>query len=202
MNFYDAWVNLYYDPATGQWLRRDPITSITQEPYNYAGNNPLNEADPTGLFHYTFNYDLGASDLTAAEFMSAVAAQFGDVFPIHGRAAQLTGNGQRMNLNFAGIPGPVEVARMTSTGWRFNTEPPHGDYPGWIDFNFSQTADCHSHLSVHAYVPDYSAVSLGAGEAGGALGWLYRKRLYRTFAGHLWGQFAHNLREFNQGMGQ
>jgi RHS repeat-associated protein len=39
----------YYDPATGQFLTRDPIASITQEPYAYVGGNPLNIADLTGL---------------------------------------------------------------------------------------------------------------------------------------------------------
>ncbi len=38
-----------YDPATAQFLTVDPIASITQAPYYYAGDNPLNKADPTGL---------------------------------------------------------------------------------------------------------------------------------------------------------
>ena len=37
-----------YDPATGQFLTRDPIASITREPYGYTGGNPLNRTDPTG----------------------------------------------------------------------------------------------------------------------------------------------------------
>ena len=39
----------YYDPGTGQFLTRDPIASITQEPYAYVGGNPLNIADLAGL---------------------------------------------------------------------------------------------------------------------------------------------------------
>lgn len=39
----------YYDPATGQFLSRDPITALTREAYGYAGNNPLNGTDPSGL---------------------------------------------------------------------------------------------------------------------------------------------------------
>lgn len=30
-------------------MSRDPITSTTQEPYGYAGNDPLNAIDPSGL---------------------------------------------------------------------------------------------------------------------------------------------------------
>jgi len=39
----------YYDPSTGQFLSVDPAVSQTGEPYGYAGGNPLNAADPTGL---------------------------------------------------------------------------------------------------------------------------------------------------------
>ncbi len=38
-----------YDPVTAQFLSVDPAVGITRAPYNYAGDNPLNEADPTGL---------------------------------------------------------------------------------------------------------------------------------------------------------
>ncbi|WP_238009117.1 RHS repeat-associated core domain-containing protein [Dactylosporangium sp. AC04546] len=39
----------YYDPATAQFLTRDPLAAATLSPYAYAGNNPLNHADPSGL---------------------------------------------------------------------------------------------------------------------------------------------------------
>jgi RHS repeat-associated protein len=38
-----------YDPATTQFLTRDPLAAISGEPYSYAGDNPLNRSDPTGL---------------------------------------------------------------------------------------------------------------------------------------------------------
>jgi RHS repeat-associated protein len=38
-----------YDPSTGQFLTRDPLAAISGEPYSYAGDNPVNESDPTGL---------------------------------------------------------------------------------------------------------------------------------------------------------
>jgi RHS repeat-associated protein len=38
-----------YDPATAQFLTVDPLAGITRAPYNYAGDNPVNESDPTGL---------------------------------------------------------------------------------------------------------------------------------------------------------
>jgi RHS repeat-associated protein len=38
-----------YDPATGQFLTVDLAVSVTQAPYNYGGDNPINEQDRTGL---------------------------------------------------------------------------------------------------------------------------------------------------------
>jgi RHS repeat-associated protein len=37
-----------YDPATAQFLTRDPWVGITGEPYSYASDNPLTWSDPTG----------------------------------------------------------------------------------------------------------------------------------------------------------
>jgi RHS repeat-associated protein len=42
----------YYDPATGSFLGRDPLAkdaSWTGQPFGYAGANPANNVDPTGL---------------------------------------------------------------------------------------------------------------------------------------------------------
>jgi RHS repeat-associated protein len=41
--------NRVYDPKTAQFLSRDPLAAISGEPYSYAGDNPLNRSDPTGL---------------------------------------------------------------------------------------------------------------------------------------------------------
>jgi RHS repeat-associated protein len=38
-----------YDPATAQFLSVDPLRAVSGEPYSYAGDNPLNASDPTGL---------------------------------------------------------------------------------------------------------------------------------------------------------
>jgi len=41
--------NRYYDPATAQFVSIDPMVAITQSPYGYVDNNPLNGTDPSGL---------------------------------------------------------------------------------------------------------------------------------------------------------
>jgi len=38
----------YYDPTTAQFITRDPLSAMTRQPYVYAGDNPLNNVDPSG----------------------------------------------------------------------------------------------------------------------------------------------------------
>ena len=49
----------YYDPATGQFLTKDRLASVTHAPYGYVADNPLNGADPTGA---CIGWIWGASD--------------------------------------------------------------------------------------------------------------------------------------------
>jgi len=39
----------YYAPPTAQFVSRDPLVSVTGEPYGYASGSPVNLTDPTGL---------------------------------------------------------------------------------------------------------------------------------------------------------
>ncbi|HXX90864.1 MAG TPA: RHS repeat-associated core domain-containing protein [Acidimicrobiales bacterium] len=43
-------VHRYYDPSTSQFLSADPAVASTGEPYAYVDGNPVNEADPLGLW--------------------------------------------------------------------------------------------------------------------------------------------------------
>jgi RHS repeat-associated protein len=38
-----------YDPSTAQFATQDPLEALTGEPYGYAGDDPVNYGDPTGL---------------------------------------------------------------------------------------------------------------------------------------------------------
>ncbi len=46
----DATVARYYDPATAQFLTRDPLEATTGSPYGYVDGDPLDGSDPTGLW--------------------------------------------------------------------------------------------------------------------------------------------------------
>lgn len=39
----------YYDPRCSVWLSVDPLVDITNSPYAYVWNDPVNFADPSGL---------------------------------------------------------------------------------------------------------------------------------------------------------
>jgi RHS repeat-associated protein len=67
--------NRYYDPTTGQFLTRDPLTPLTRDPYGYAANSPLNYTDPTGLLFGLSTDDtiMGGALLTAGVGIGCVA---------------------------------------------------------------------------------------------------------------------------------
>ncbi len=43
-------LNRYYDPSTAQFISVDPLVGATQQPYAFAGGDPINESDPSGLW--------------------------------------------------------------------------------------------------------------------------------------------------------
>ena len=42
-------IGRYYDPGTGQFLNVDPLVGVTEQPYSYSADDPVDESDPSGL---------------------------------------------------------------------------------------------------------------------------------------------------------
>jgi len=58
----------WYDPQTGQFTSLDPLVAVTNEPYGYAGDDPVNNSDPTGDATLGLCGALGGSALGPAGF--------------------------------------------------------------------------------------------------------------------------------------
>jgi RHS repeat-associated protein len=54
-------VHRYYDLSSGQFLSVDPKLSLTNQPYAYTNDDPLNGTDPTGLYTHGYCVELSAS---------------------------------------------------------------------------------------------------------------------------------------------
>ena len=179
-----------YSPLLGRFLETDPVEGGSCSDYDYVCSEPVNKVDLDGNFQYTLNFDLGRTRLSASQYMSKVAANFGRVFPIAGRPAKLPRQGANVNLRVGPVPFPVYVSRRSAAGWAFGTRVGHPDHKGWVSFEFTKSRSGHMNLRVRGYVPDYA---LGACSFSPAC-WLFRKRLYRAVAVRTWSPFAANLR--------
>ena len=67
----------YYDPATAQFISRDPAVVRTMESYGYAARNPLNASDPSGMwctFGHSWGFGDGCDDSDSGDHPKAGAA--------------------------------------------------------------------------------------------------------------------------------
>jgi uncharacterized protein RhaS with RHS repeats len=121
----------YYDPETAQFLSRDPLVDLTHQPYAYVGDNPLNGADPSGLYEYTYQQDLGAYsasrnnpvlDILLLRFMPnrIFPISFADVSGDHPDYDPLLRVGRTYNVSSAppgtlvgALPAPLKVMGAT-----------------------------------------------------------------------------------------
>jgi RHS repeat-associated protein len=63
----------YYDPQTAQFVSVDPLVALTQQPYGYAGQSPMNLGDPSGLCDTPFgSVPFGTSNNCSDDFGATV----------------------------------------------------------------------------------------------------------------------------------
>jgi RHS repeat-associated protein len=68
----------WYDPQTGQFMSDDPLEALTEQPYSYAGDDPINQTDPSGLDETVpvgVGPYAGQSEATAGARLSAYCQQ-------------------------------------------------------------------------------------------------------------------------------
>jgi RHS repeat-associated protein len=113
----------YYDPATQQFLTRDPLLAATEQAYAYAGGSPLNATDPSGLANkwaddtFADPYQTSFEQLDwAARHGGTGDAGWGDVWRAVGNVystmrrihdAVLHGGDESCGLAMGGMRGPA-----------------------------------------------------------------------------------------------
>lgn len=62
-------------PQIGRWTTQDPMAELTNSitPYHYCLNNPISNADPTGM--YTYNWNTGNYENNSGNIVSFVEVQ-------------------------------------------------------------------------------------------------------------------------------
>jgi len=93
----------YYDPTSAQFLSRDPIEQLTQQPYQYGHGSPLNEWDPSGLgCGWTSPWDCAGQALDFVHDASGYVATGAGVCAL-GAAASIVGEGVAASCALAGL---------------------------------------------------------------------------------------------------
>lgn len=102
----------YYDTTTSQFISVDPLASITQDPYVFANNNPLNRQDPSG------QASSGFCGVGMAGFVMGVMGQVCIVVAVDDRNGNVTfgttetfGGGMQTPALFADLSSQFSTAR-------------------------------------------------------------------------------------------
>ena len=110
-------INRFYDPATKQFISVDPLQALTNQPYAYAGLNPVNFSDPLGLS--SFWGSLGSAAIGVVSAISSgvvqVAMDVGHFVRCHWRGI-VTGIGIAAGV-LAAVTGFGDLAELGILGY-------------------------------------------------------------------------------------
>jgi RHS repeat-associated protein len=130
----------WYEPSNGGFTTRDPAFSQTDTAYTYAGDDPINSNDPTGLYTaHIVEHCQGNECIYLAGIEGTVYVYWIDIFDKTGVVDGETGWTQ---TNFALLRNGELDSRFYTVGnppfigiaFYVRENVPPGTYYGWIDF--------------------------------------------------------------------
>jgi RHS repeat-associated protein len=148
----------WYQPSTGTFTSVDPALLQTDEPYEYAGDDPVNETDPSGEYTYNYQEDLGdvTGPIAAMTFFENHLQQ---VFPFSTGTCEVVQQNEQCEfaaVNWGPIhfdKGPIEFTFANSSGFQLEALSGHLDPAGSkITFSTFQ-AGCDTYLTQEAWAP-------------------------------------------------
>jgi RHS repeat-associated protein len=151
-----------FDPATGQFLTRDPADLITREPYRYAGDNPINLTDRTGLW---FGLDdliatgIGAIVGGGSSLIEQVASGDGINWSKVGIAAASGAAGGEAALYCGPVCGSMVAAGLNDVGQQWYDK--GWDCIDWIQVGGAVPAGGLMGMFGSAFAPEASPAGLG-----------------------------------------
>ena len=182
----------YYDPATAQFLTRDPLVALTGSAYGYGGGNPLNAADPSGLMCFSVNCLLTDAAVVAAGVAvvaavvvlapEIVVASVVAITVEEVAAVAVTEGGGLLAVSAAAETVGVTAITTTSIAGTVGTG---AEIAGYVIGGAKAAYDCSGGLSSECKTSILEiVVSFGAGRVVGAFGndWLKLANDVREFA--------------------
>ena len=118
--YYDSSTGLYYmrarwyDPGTGQFMSVDPDLAETGQPYAYAGDDPVNEVDPSGLVTVGYCGGAAAAFLGAKGFANGCLTRVVSGGPDEIGAVETTGGGGPKLIIGGGVQVAEQISNATS----------------------------------------------------------------------------------------
>ena len=199
-------LNRYLDPSTGQFLTVDPLVAQTMQPYQYAGDNPVNASDPTGMSWWGAITHHWRGIVQGAIVVTAVAVSIASVGTLSGAslvlAGAVIGSLSSEASYYAGCVGTDSGCSVTGALIATLSGGIAGGASAGLGGAFCESSLCLSAIGmssgagvgVGGYVADSAlehTCRTGSGEAGAGAGGLGGASLNQSDWGRLWGGIKH-----------
>lgn len=169
----------FYDPEVGRFLSRDPVPGAIELPrtlnaYVFAGNDPINRSDPTGLVDWErvgkASLELAGSTLTAAGGVALMTAGSAGLAGTGGASSPLAVPaiiGGKVVLDVGLIGVGASIGELVSAFSESEVVlPANGDPIGFLSFSAARGLG-HDHQSAYEIADDFALagdfLSFGSG---------------------------------------